>query len=116
MEGYTLLNFFRNLKNSLSGIRTALSDQSFRGQLALGMASIPMIIFISTATIGYKLAAIGTYIFLVAIGLLNTAIERLCDRVTSEHDPIIKEVKDMASGAVFIVLILFLAQLSWILI
>jgi diacylglycerol kinase len=47
-------------------------------------------------------------ITLMLIGLVwmaevfNTAIEKLGDRVTREHDPLIGQVKDMAAGAVTI--------------
>jgi len=40
-----------------------------------------------------------------AAEIFNTAIEKLADRVTTEHDPIIGQVKDLASGAVLIVCI-----------
>lgn len=46
---------------------------------------------------------------LVLIGLawmaeiFNTAIEKLADRVTKEQDPLIGQVKDLASGAVLII-------------
>ncbi|HTD99876.1 MAG TPA: diacylglycerol kinase family protein [Mucilaginibacter sp.] len=48
-------------------------------------------------------------ITLILIGLawmaeiFNTAIEKLADRVTKEQDPLIGQVKDLASGAVLIV-------------
>lgn len=48
-------------------------------------------------------------ITLILIGLawmaeiFNTAIEKLCDRVTTEQDPMIGLVKDLASGAVLII-------------
>ncbi|QHS56357.1 diacylglycerol kinase family protein [Mucilaginibacter sp. 14171R-50] len=35
--------------------------------------------------------------------LFNTAIEKLADRVTKDQDPLIGQVKDIASGAVLIV-------------
>jgi diacylglycerol kinase len=35
--------------------------------------------------------------------ILNTAIEKLADRVTKEQDPLIGQVKDLASGAVLII-------------
>jgi diacylglycerol kinase (ATP) len=34
--------------------------------------------------------------------ILNTAIETLCDVVSPEHHPGVKEVKDMAAGAVLV--------------
>jgi diacylglycerol kinase len=51
-------------------------------------------------------------ITLILIGLawmaeiFNTAIERLADRVTKEQDPLIGQVKDLASGAVLIICII----------
>lgn len=106
----------KNLRNSIAGIKIAISDNSFKGQIALGVLTIPMIVLWGRVSTGYKLMAVATYVFLIAIELLNTAIERLCDRVTKEHDQAIKEVKDMSSAAVFVVLMLFLAQCGWILV
>ena len=40
-----------------------------------------------------------------AAEIFNTAIEKLADRVTKEQDPLIGQVKDLASGAVLIVCI-----------
>ena len=37
-----------------------------------------------------------------AAELLNTAIERLADRVTMEREDIIRDVKDTAAGAVLV--------------
>jgi diacylglycerol kinase len=35
--------------------------------------------------------------------IFNTAIEKLADRVTRERDPLIGQVKDLASGAVLVI-------------
>jgi diacylglycerol kinase len=35
--------------------------------------------------------------------IFNTAIEKLADRITKDHDPLIGQVKDMAAGAVTII-------------
>lgn len=37
--------------------------------------------------------------------IFNTAIEKLADRVTKEKDPLIGQVKDLASGAVLVICI-----------
>lgn len=48
-------------------------------------------------------------ITLMLIGLawmaevFNTALERLADRVTRDHDPLIGQAKDLAAGAVIII-------------
>ena len=41
----------------------------------------------------------------LAAEAFNTAIERLCDRVTRENDDLIGETKDLAAGAVLIAVI-----------
>lgn len=48
------------------------------------------------------LLAIGMVISAEAV---NSAIERLCDRVSAEHDPMIGQAKDLAAGAVLILAI-----------
>jgi diacylglycerol kinase len=35
--------------------------------------------------------------------IFNTAIEKLADRVTKEHDPLIGQVKDLSAGAVLVI-------------
>lgn len=48
-------------------------------------------------------ALISTQIGLVwAAEGFNTALEKLCDRVTTDQDPLIRAAKDLASGAVMI--------------
>lgn len=48
------------------------------------------------------LLAIGMVISAEAV---NSSIERLCDRVSPEHDPMIGQAKDLAAGAVLILAI-----------
>jgi len=59
------------------------------------------------------LALIGTVLAIMIVELLNTAIEKLADRVTLEHDPIIGRVKDMGSAAVGLTLLI--AGAVWLL-
>ena len=66
-------------------------------------------IAVLSANILLKVSQIEWLITLILIGLawmaeiFNTAIEKLADRVTKEQDPLIGQVKDLASGAVLIV-------------
>jgi diacylglycerol kinase (ATP) len=59
------------------------------------------------------LALIGAVLAIMIVELLNTAIEKLADRVTLEHDPIIGRVKDMGSAAVGLTLLI--AWAVWLL-
>lgn len=98
-----------SLVNSINGLITAWSDRSFQIEIFAGLLLIA-VIFFSVGSLAEKLAIIATYIVLLVVELINTALERLCDRVTMEHDTAIKEVKDMGSAAVFLVLLLLAGQ------
>jgi diacylglycerol kinase (ATP) len=60
---------------------------------------------------GWYVAMIGALVVTLAVELLNTAIEKLADRVTRERDPAIGMVKDFGSAAVFCMLCL--STLVW---
>lgn len=45
---------------------------------------------------------------LLAVELLNTAIEKACDAITKDYNPYIKIAKDCGSGATFIIFIVIL--------
>ncbi|MBM3608576.1 MAG: diacylglycerol kinase, partial [Alphaproteobacteria bacterium] len=59
-----------------------------------------------------RIALIGVMLIILAVELLNTCVEKLCDHVTPERHPQIKAVKDMGSAAVFCALAL--AGLVWL--
>ena len=43
--------------------------------------------------------------FILSVELINTAIEKACDAITKEYNPLIKIAKDCWSGATFILFI-----------
>jgi Diacylglycerol kinase len=51
-------------------------------------------------------------LLVLVVELLNTAIEKLADRLTTELDPQIGRVKDMGSAAVGVALVM--AGLFWL--
>lgn len=78
------------------------------------MVGIPLALYLRSDT-GERFALIGVLFFILIIELLNTAIEKLADRVTSDTDPLIKRTKDMGSAAIFLSLISAGAVWLWIL-
>ena len=64
------------------------------------------------ATAARAVELILVLLLLLAVELLNTAIEKLCDRVTLERDEQIRRVKDMGSAAVGVALVM--AGLLWL--
>ena len=43
--------------------------------------------------------------FILSIELINTAIEKVCDLITTEYNPLVKIAKDCGSAATFVVFI-----------
>jgi diacylglycerol kinase (ATP) len=98
--------------NSWHGlIGVTRSEAAFREELVLLAIGVPLAFYITDHD-GKRFALIGTLFFVLIIELLNTAIEKLSDRVTRDDDPLIKRVKDMGSAAIFLALLA--AGATWI--
>lgn len=99
--------------NSWHGILAAArSEAAFREELVALAISVPLAFFI-TPLAWKRLALIGVMLLLLAVELLNTAIENLSDHVTATQHPAIGRVKDMGSAAVGTALMI--AGLTWLL-
>ena len=86
--------------NTMNGLRAAASSEAaFRQELFALALSVPLAILIATDN-WTRLAMIVVVVAVMVVELLNTAIEKLADRVTLDHDPLIGRVKDMGSAAV----------------
>jgi diacylglycerol kinase (ATP) len=98
--------------NTWNGLKFAVrSEQAVREELVGLLLAVPLAVVVGT-TPAWRLALIGVVLLLLAVELLNTAIEKLADRLTREHDPQIGKVKDMASAAVGVALLI--AGLTWL--
>jgi diacylglycerol kinase (ATP) len=91
--------------NTWQGLRAAArSEAAFREELIALALAVPLAFVV--ASDGWKrLILIGVVVLLLIVELLNTAIEKLADRVTRAIDPEIGRVKDMGSAAVGLALL-----------
>jgi diacylglycerol kinase (ATP) len=95
-----LLRIWKATINSRNGMAFAFrSEQAIREEIFALILSLPVAWFV---------AATATR----AVELLNTAIEKLADRLTMDHDKQIGRVKDMGSAAVGVALLM--AGAFWI--
>ncbi len=93
-------------------IAAARSEEAFRQELIALVLAIPLAFLV--ADLAWKrLALIGVVVFVLVVELLNTAIEKLSDRVNLAIDPQIGLVKDMGSAAVGMALLI--AGAAWLL-
>ena len=98
---------YENLINSLNGLKIVINEKSFVMELILGVFLLPYVL-ISNIDFNHKLLLLVIYFILLAIEIINTAIEKLSDKFTKDFDNDIKNVKDLASSAVFVILITIL--------
>ena len=98
--------------NSWNGLKFAVrSEQAIREELVALLLAIPLAFIVGTTAVR-RLELIVVVLLLIAVELLNTAIEKLADRLTREIDPQIRDVKDMGSAAVLAALII--AGTTWL--
>ena len=102
--------FFFNLMNSINGLKIALTEHSFIAEIIGGFVLIPYLIITDLNNI-FKLIIIILYFLLLAFELLNTAIEKLSDKITKNFDEDIKKIKDISSASVFMILSLLIISL-----
>ena len=104
---------WRATLNSWRGlIAAARSEQAFREELVALAIAVPLA-FLIAADAWKRLTLIGVILLLMAVELLNTAIEKLSDHVTPAQHPDIGRIKDMGSAAVGVALAI--AGFTWLL-
>ena len=98
---------YKNFLNSLNGLKVAFKENSFRLEILLGLFLVPYIL-ISNNELILKIILSILYLLLLAFEIMNTSIEKLCDKITKDLDDDIKKIKDLSSASVFAVLITLL--------
>ena len=94
--------FLRGFKFAAKGILSVVkSEVNFRVHtvMAIYVLFFSFIGKVSTAEFAALCALIG---LVLALELINTALEALCDKVTKEQDSLIGKTKDLAAGAVLV--------------
>lgn len=94
-------------KYSINGLTFAFkTDVSFKMELLLTLVICPTAFFIGKSKIELTLLIISWFIVL-AVELINCAIESTIDRFTNDINDYFKHAKDLGSAAVFLSIINF---------
>jgi diacylglycerol kinase (ATP) len=88
---------FANSKRALT--RAFVSEPAVRQELILLGLAFPLAAIISTS-LWTALALIASLLGVLAVELLNTALEKLCDQLHPDQHESIGYVKDLGSAAV----------------
>lgn len=76
----------------------------------LAIVLVPLAFWLGQAPME-RLLLIGSWLVVMIVEILNTAIEATVDRIGDEHHTLSGQAKDMGSAAVFLSLVL--AALAW---
>ncbi|MEO1941412.1 MAG: diacylglycerol kinase [Campylobacterales bacterium] len=100
--GYSL---FKNGKYAVEGLWTGLKQESsFKLEVGLGVAEALLLLFLPLP-LHWKGILLFSLFLLLAVELLNSAIERVVDLVSPQFHQLAKEAKDLGAGAVFLILV-----------
>ncbi|CCE06150.1 putative diacylglycerol kinase (DgkA-like) [Bradyrhizobium sp. STM 3843] len=101
-----MLRLWRATLNSRSGLIFAFrSEQAVREEGVAFLLALPLAYLIG-ATPMRSVELVCVVVLVLVVELLNTAIEKLADRLTTDHDLQIGRVKDLGSAAVGVSLLM----------
>lgn len=93
--------FQNRLVYAFAGLREGLAENSFKTQLVFAVGAILALFILKPALIWWALVIVMCVAVLSA-ELFNTALEALCDHVSTDFQPAIKVAKDTAAAAVLV--------------
>ena len=99
---------------SLQGLRaTYRSEQAFRQEVWLLPVLIPMGLWLGQTGVERALL-VGSVLLVLIVELLNSAVESIVDRVSSERHELSGKAKDQGSAAVMVALLI--SMVTWLLV
>lgn len=103
------MRLLKAFKYSYNGYLSAFKNEAaFRQEVLLFVPAL-VAAFAFSFSAFERLALIGSFIILLIVELLNSAIEECVNLASPEIHPLAKRAKDMASGAVLLAIILTLS-------
>ena len=106
MEKMTgLKHLLKAFKDSCQGLKSAFkSEAAFRHDLIIFVVGVLISFFLPLS--GFERALMVFSLFLILLmELVNTAIEVIIDRISTQYNPLSKKAKDIGSSLVFLAFI-----------
>ncbi len=111
---YHLKKLYANLNYSLRGLSVSMSEHSIRLELLYLVFNVAYCI-ITKQTILVFVVFVSLALLVIMAELLNTAIELLSNKICPQKDEDIRNIKDIASAAVFVTVIINICAWVWLL-
>ena len=99
-------HFVRATGNSLCGLWEAFRNGcAFRQEMAFSLTQFAALCFIRES-VWVKTGLVSLWVILLALELVNSAVEAVVDLVSPEWNVLAKRAKDQCSAAVFLIVVL----------
>ncbi|WP_036770254.1 diacylglycerol kinase [Photorhabdus australis] len=110
-----LSRIIKATRYSVKGIKAAWQNEAaFREEIIVAVLAVIVAFYLDISVIE-RILLIGSVMLVVIVEILNSAIEAIVDRISSEFHELSGRAKDMGSAAVFLTIILALIVWSAIL-
>lgn len=107
-----LLHLLASMGYTIDGFKACARDETaFRQELVVGVVHLVLIALLGFPLVS-KVFLTVLYGLLLAVELLNTAIEATVDCAVVGKHPLAKKAKDCASAAVFCIIVLYV--IGWV--
>jgi diacylglycerol kinase (ATP) len=95
---------------SLKGLKAAWGECAFRQEVMLSVLIIPLALCLGHGGVE-KALMLGSWLMVLVVELLNSAVEAVVDRISEEHHVLSGRAKDLGSAAVFVMIVV--AAVVW---
>jgi diacylglycerol kinase len=95
-----MASFIKNVIVAQEGIRSFFKTE--RNGRIQGIIALIIIVlgFVFNIRLHEWIWVLGCIVMVISLEMINSAIEKVCNLITTEYSPAIKTIKDIAAGAV----------------
>ncbi|WP_339050084.1 diacylglycerol kinase [Candidatus Hamiltonella endosymbiont of Tuberolachnus salignus] len=103
---FSIKKLFKSTQFALNGLKIVYKNEvAFRQECFILFFSILITFFINVSKVE-KILMIGSIVFILIIEIINTAIEKVVNRIGTEKNILSGEAKDISASAVFVSILL----------
>lgn len=100
---FSIKKFFKSFGHALNGLKLVLlSEQNYRFHTVAACVAILLSFVLKISDLQFILIIL-CIVGVMVIEIVNTAIEKLCDYISPNHNEKIKFIKDVSAGAVLLI-------------
>ncbi len=100
-KNYKKKRFLSSYGDALSGVKYLWGERNFKFHVISTVVAFIVAFYLDFSKGEYAILALTCGLVLISEGF-NTTVEWICDRITTEHDPVIGKIKDTSAGVVLI--------------